>query len=230
MYVGSRGIDLFRSIDSNAPFLPAGTIPAPSVGQVRELQSDGYQKSNALEATFQGKVGKYFSGQVQYRLSKTYNNTSGITFFPGNSYDPSADWARSDNDRRQKFDLLGSSQPTRFFVFGMGLSLYSGLPIDVITGTDDNHDGVVNDRPFGVPRNSLHGPGLIDLDLNVSHDFILSKSPDHPKTLTASLNSFNVLNHVNDVSYVGVITSPFFGHAVAAQPPRKMQLNLQYKF
>ena len=230
MYVGSRGIDLFRSVDSNAPLLPAGTIPDPSLGQVREIQSDGYQKSNALETTFQGKVSKYFSGQVQYRLSKTYNNTSGITFFPANSYDPSADWARSDNDRRHKFDLLGSSQPTRFFVVGVGLSLYSGLPTNVTTGTDNNDDGVVNDRPVGVPRNSLHGPGLIDLDLNVSHDFLLSKSPDHPKTLTASLNSFNVLNHVNDVTYVGVITSPFFGHAVAAQPPRKMQLNLQYKF
>jgi hypothetical protein len=230
-YVGLRGFDLFRSVDANAPLPPAFTaIPNPALGQVREIQSEGYQKSDALEMTFQGKLGKYFTGQVQYRLSKTYNNTSGITFFPANSFNPAADWARSDGDRRNKFDLLGSSQPTRFFTLGAGLSLYSGLPVNVTTGSDNNGDGVVNDRPAGVPRNSLHGPGVIDLDLNASHDFALSKDPEHPKTLTVSLNSFNVLNHANDATFIGVITSPFFGRAVAAQPPRRMQLNLQFKF
>jgi hypothetical protein len=229
-YVGSRGADLFRSIDANAPSAPFVGVPDPALGQIREIQSEGYQKSNALEVIFRGKPSHYFTGQVQYTLSKTYNNTSGITFFPANSYDPSNEWARSDLDRRHKLDLLGSSQPTRFFVLGVGLSVYSGLPVNVITGTDDNGDGVVNDRPLNVPRNAMHGPGLINLDLNVSHDFALTKSREHAKTLSVSLNSFNVLNHVNDSAYIGVITSPFFGHAVAAQPPRRMQMNLQFKF
>jgi hypothetical protein len=52
----------------------------------------------------------------------------------------------------------------------------------------------INDRPMNVPRNAMHGPGLINLDLNVSHDFALSKSREHAKTLSVSLNSFNVLN------------------------------------
>ena len=230
-YVGSRGMDMFRSIDANAPTLPFyAFVPDPALGQIREMQSEGYQKSNALEVTFRGKPSRYFTGQVQYTLSKTYNNTSGITFFPANSYDPSNEWARSDLDRRHKFDLLGSSQPTRFFTLGLGLSVYSGLPVNVITGSDNNGDGVVNDRPPNAARNSLHGPGLVNLDLNVSHDFLLSKSREHAKTLSVSLNSFNVLNHVNDVTYIGVITSPFFGRAVAAQPPRRMQINLQFKF
>jgi hypothetical protein len=194
------------------------------------MESRGYQKSNALEVTFQGKPSKYFTGQVQYRLSKTENNTSGVTFFPANSYDPALDWAPSDKDRRHKFDILASSQPTRFFSVGMGLALYSGLPVNVTTGSDNNGDGVVNDRPLNTPRNSLPGPGLVDLDLNVSHDFVLSSVPDHSKTLTVSLNSFNVLNHKNDMTYIGVITSPFFGQAVAAQPPRRMQLDLEFKF
>jgi hypothetical protein len=230
-YVGSRGADLFRSIDANAPFPPFYVaVPDLALGQIREIQSEGYQKSNALELTFRGKPSRYFTGQVQYTLSKTYNNTSGITFFPGNSYDPSNEWARADLDRRHKLDLLGSSQPTRFFVLGVGLSVYSGLPVNIITGSDNNGDGVVNDRPLNVPRNAMHSPGSINLDLNVSHDFRLSKSREHAKTLAVSLNSFNALNHVNDVTYIGVITSPFFGRGVAAQPPRRMQMNLQFKF
>jgi hypothetical protein len=229
-YVGTRGIDLFRSIDANAP-LP-GTVfrPNPTLGQERQIQSEGYQKGNALELTFRGRPSKYFTGQVQYTLSKTYNNTSGITYFPGNSFDPAADWARSDNDRRHKFDLLGSTHLTKLFVAGAALSLYSGKPVNVTTGSDDNHDGVVNDRPNGLTRNILHGPGLINLDLNLSHDFVLSKKRKEARTLTASINSFNILNRQNDVTFIGVIKSPFFGQAVAALPPRRMQVNLEFKF
>ncbi len=50
------------------------------------------------------------------------------------------------------------------------------------------------------------------------------------RVLCVSLNSFNVLNHRNDVPYIGTITSKFFGRAVAAQPLRRMQLDLQFKF
>ena len=230
-YVGSRGVGIFRSVDANAPLPPGYTIrPNPNLGQERTIQSEGFQKSNGLEVTFRGKPSKYFSGQVQYTLSKTYNNTSGISYFPSNSYDPSADWARADTDRRHKFDLLASSQPVKAFTVGMALSLYSGQPVNETTGNDDNHDGIINDRPIGVLRNSIRGPGLINLDLNAAHDFKLAKSRKEPLTLTVALNSFNVLNHKNDLTYVGVVTSPFFGRGVQAQPPRRMQLNVEFKF
>jgi len=126
-FVGSRNMDAFRSVDTNAPLPPNYLFtPNPNLGQVRDIQSEGYQKSAALELTFRGKPSKWFAGQVQYTFGKTYNNTSGITYFPGNSYNPAGDWARSDNDRRHKFDLLASSQPTRYFTAGAALSLYSG--------------------------------------------------------------------------------------------------------
>jgi carboxypeptidase family protein/TonB-dependent receptor-like protein len=230
-YVGSHGIHLFRSVDANAPLPPAyGPRPDLSVGQDRQIQSEGYQKSNALEFTFRGSPAKFLTGQAQYTFSKTYNNSNAITFFPANSYDPSADWARSDTDRRHKFDLMGSAQAGRLFVFGVALSIYSGKPVNITTGSDDNHDGIINDRPAGVARNTLPGPGLINLDLSLAHDFLLSKSPEHAKKFTVSLNSFNVLNHPNDITYVGVITSPSFGRAVQAQPPRRFQFDAQFKF
>ena len=87
----------------------------------------------------------------------------------------------------------------------------------------------MNTRLF-LPWNTLHGPGLINLDLNVSHEFVLSKKRKEARTLAVTINSFNVLNHQNDVTLVGVVSSPFFGRAVAALPPRRMQLNLEYKF
>lgn len=230
-FVGSRNMDAFRSIDTNAPPPPDYLLPPnPNLGQVREIQSEGYQKGAAMELTFRGKPSKWFSGQAQYTFGKTYNNTAGVTYFPANSFNPSADWARSDNDRRHKFDLLASSQPTRYFTAGVALSVYAGKPVDITTGADNNHDGIINDRPVGVLRNTMPGPGTIDLDLNLAHDFWLSKSHEQGRVLSVALNSFNVLNHVNDMTYIGTITSPFFGHAVAALPPRRMQLDIQFKF
>jgi hypothetical protein len=230
-YLGARGIDLFRSIDANAPAPPAyGARPNLSLGQEREMQSDGYLKSNALELTFRGRPSKYFTGMAKYALGKTYTNTSGITYFPANSYFPNADWSRSDNDRRNKFDLLGTVTAKDWFNFGTALSLYSGMPVNITSGSDANHDSLPLDRPPGVPRNSLHGPGYIGLDLNLSHTIVLSKARKDGPIATLSVNSFNVLNHQNDVTYVGVVSSPFFGLPIAAQPPRRMQFALQFKF
>ena len=72
--------------------------------------------------------------------------TAEETYFPANSYDPAAEWARSDDDRRHKFDMLGSVEASRFFTVGTALSLYSGKPVTITTGSDNNHDGIANAR------------------------------------------------------------------------------------
>ena len=238
-YVGSRGIDLFRSRDINAP-LPPDYLgrPDPAIGQLRQIESRGYQKSNSVEFSLRGKPTKLFSGQVQYTLSKTYNNTGGINYLPGNSNFPALDWARSDNDRRHKFDLLGAFQIRESLSAGAALQAYSGKPVNVITGFDSNGDGVTNDRPDGglAPRNSLHGPGYLGLDLNVERDFNFSKEKKTGPRLTVALNAFNVLNHANYTTYIGVtgsptgIINPQFGKPNSANSPRQLQLNLTFKF
>ncbi len=230
-YVGTRGIDRFRSVDQNAPLPPDfASRPNPSLGQIRELQSEGYLKGNSLEVSFRGAPSSFFTGQAQYTLSKTYNNTSGITYFPANSLAPNADWGRSDNDRRHRVNLLETFLVKNWFTFGTALSAYSGIPVNVTTGNDENNDGMALDRPAATTRNSLHGPGYLDLDLNLAHDFALTRDKKKGPVGTLSINSFNVINHQNDLTYVGVESSPFFDHPVAAQPPRRMQLNLELKF
>jgi Carboxypeptidase regulatory-like domain len=230
-YIGARGIDVFRSIDVNAPPPPDYmTRPNPLWGQQRQMQSEGYLKSNALEVGVRGRPARFLTGQARYNLGKTYNNTSGITYFPASSYLPNADWSRSDNDQRHKFDMLASAEAGNWFNFGAALSIYSGKPVNVTTGNDDNRDGLAIDRPAGVPRNTMHGPSYISLDVNLGHDFPLTKEGSKGPTTSVTLNSFNVLNHPNDMTYIGVVGSPFYGRAVAAQPPRRMQLNIEFRF
>jgi hypothetical protein len=57
-----------------------------------------------------------------------------------------------------KFDLLGTFEAGKLFDFGTALSLYSGKPVNITTGNDNNHDGLPLDRRAGIPRNALHGP------------------------------------------------------------------------
>ena len=48
------------------------------------------------------------------------------------------------------------------------LTMASGAPLDVTTGSDDNGDLIVNDRPSGVSRNTGVGPGLTQVDLRLT--------------------------------------------------------------
>jgi hypothetical protein len=179
--------------------------------------------------SFRGRPTKFFSGQARYSLGKTYNNTGGINYFPANSYAPQDDWSRSNNDRRHRFDLLGTFEAKKLFTFGVALAAYSSTPVNVTTGNDDNHDGLVIDRPAGTPRNTFHGPGYLDLDMNLGHSFKFHPREKEGPALTASLNAFNVFNHKNYSGYSGVL-GPGFGQAHSAQPPRRMQLNLEFTF
>ena len=84
-------------------------------------------------------------------------------------------------------------------------------------------------RSVGVPRNSLQGPGFAELDLRWSHDFLFKAKKEGPR-MTAALDAFNVTNQVNYAGFVGNLSSPFFGEAVAAKPSRRLQCTIRFAF
>ena len=231
-YLGARGISLFRSRDVNAP-PPPDYLARPDAGFAveRQIESSGRLASQSLEVSLRGAVGKYFSGMIQYVRGRAYNNTGGVTSFPANNYDYSREWGRADFDQRHRFNLLGTLRPGKWLNLGMAVSLNSGAPYSLTTGRDDNHDGLALDRPAGVGRNTLTGPAYLGLDLRWSHDFFLTRAKkDKGPVVTAGVDAFNAVNTVNDASYVGNLSSPFFGHAVSARPARRVQLSMRFRF
>jgi hypothetical protein len=232
-YLGSRGVAQFLSRDINAPLPPSYLLrPDPTIGVLREIESEGRRVTDSLEITLRGKATRFFSGMAQYRLASAHDNTSGITYFPPNAYNLSGEWGRSDFDRRHRFELLGTINPGKLFNLGVSVSLYSGQPYTLTTGRDEFRSGTANARPAGVPRNSLQGPAYADLDLRWSRDFSLrkGKQKDDGVKATIALDAFNVLNEVNYGIFIGNLNSPFFGRAIAAQPPRRLQLSFRLKF
>jgi hypothetical protein len=240
-YYGTRGVSLFRSRDVNAPPPPGYYArPNPAYSVWRQIESSAEMMGHSFEIALRGNVTKYFSGMAQYTLARAYNNTGGnpavgarssLNSFPANNYDLSGEWARADFDQRHRFNLLGTVNPGHYFKLGVAASLYSGAPNSVTTGRDDNHDGQANDRPPGVPRNSLQGPGYAALDVRCSRDFFLDRNKrDKGPIATLALDAFNVLNHVNYSGYIAVQSSPFFGGPISALPVRRLQASFSFRF
>jgi Carboxypeptidase regulatory-like domain/TonB dependent receptor len=231
-YTGTRGFHQFLSRDVNAPSPPLyAARPDPDRGVIREIESTGRLVGQSVQFTLRGQLSRHLNTSVQYTLSQTHNDTSGINWMPPNTYDLSLEYARADFDQRHRFDLFGTVNAGAWVNVGVALALYSGRPYSMTTGTDDFNTGIANARPPGVPRNSLSGPDYADMDLRWSHDVLLdpAKKGSGP-TVTLAVDAFNALNRVNQTSYVGTLTSPFFGTAVTAQPARRLQFSARVKF
>jgi hypothetical protein len=93
-----KGVAMFRSRDINAPLPPFLGRPNPDVAQIRQFESSGEQRSHSLELGLRGRLTKAFTGTVQYVLSRTYNDTSGIYSFPAYNYYIGSEWSRADFD------------------------------------------------------------------------------------------------------------------------------------
>jgi len=237
-YRGQVQIKSFRSRDANAPILPPNPdlitdYPRPDLnfGQIQQIESGGRSLLNALDLSFRGHAGRWFNGQGQYTLSRFYNNTGGINAFPQDQYHPNDEWGRADQDRLQRFNLMGNINPDHWLTLGVGATLYSGTPYNETTGNDDFRTGLGNARPAGVGRNTLQAGGVASLDLIYNHDFYLTKDKgDDAKILSAGVSGFNVLNRTNFTSYIGSLNSPLFGQPTAALAGRQLQFSLGYRF
>jgi hypothetical protein len=228
-YTGTRGYHMFRSRDVNAPPPPLYlTRPDPAYGVVRQVESTGSQETDSLQVTVRGKASRWFNGQMQYTLSRGYNDTNGIGSFPANDYDLSGEWARADFDRRHRFNLIGRT-PLKVIDLGVALSMNTGGPYNETLGLDLFNNGRGRARPAGVPRNSLETGGFASLDLRGSREIKLGGGKD-PNSITLGFDAFNVLNHVNYASYVGTLSSPLYGQPVSARAARQLQFSMRMKF
>jgi hypothetical protein len=231
-YTGQQKHDEFLSRDVNAPAPPLYlSRPDATYGVVREIESGGKARGDSVQFTVKGKLAPRTSGSIQYTLSKVMNDTSGVNWMPPNGYDLSLEYARADADQRHRFDFIGTFNQGSWANLGVALALYSGRPYSMTTGHDDFNTGTANARPPGVTRNSLEGPGYADVDLRWSREVGLTPGGrTSGPTAVVGIDAFNVLNHVNYSRYIGTLTSPFFGRAIAAQAARQIQLSVRLKF
>jgi hypothetical protein len=175
------GRNQMRSRNINAPLPDAdgdGPLPRvrpnPQFGDITQFESSGRSQSDRLNLGAQFRIpSRQMQVRVQYTLGQEKNHADGATSLPSDSLNPDVDWGPSRQDIRHRLQIQGSI-PSIFGIRGsLNFTRSSGVPYNWTTGVDNNDDGVFNDRPFGVTRNSLRGEPTWGLNFNINRRFAL---------------------------------------------------------
>lgn len=248
-YTYQRGDHLFRTRNINAPLPVTFLRPNPDLGNVDQIESSASSRGNILNVTVKSPPKKRYQLFAQYTLSYLRDDTSDVFgppppggviapgtpaasnlfALPANNYDLRPEWGPADNDIRHRLGLAATIELPWKLKFGTLTSVHSGLPYDITTGEDNNHDTDANDRPPGVTRNTGRGAGFFSIDVHLARPWSI-EGWGRTFNCEIAIDSFNVLNHTNPTSYVSVTSSPLFGQPNAAYNGREMQFSFQVHF
>jgi len=259
MYIRRRGLHLLRGVDVNAP-IPGGTRPDPASGTVTEIQPTAESAYDAFSVGINfARPEKRIFVSANYQLARSTNDTDSPFALPADSRNLEAERGPAATDARHRFFSLANVPLAWHFRLGTAVRVQSALPYTITTGRDDNGDSVSNDRPAGVGRNSARGRAQIDVGARLSWAIGLGSQPpagvggpqiriirggdadplgslggpeglNRRYTLELYVQTYNLLNHTNALTYTGVLTSPFYGQATAAAPPRRAEVGVRLTF
>ena len=68
----------------------------------------------------------------------------------------------------------------RNLLLGLNLNTSTAPPYTMLSGRDDNGDGIFNDRPAGVARNTLRASGQTTINANFGYVFAFGRTAALP--------------------------------------------------
>jgi hypothetical protein len=146
-----------------------------------------------------------------------------------------------------------NNQVIRNIVFGLSVNASRAPPYTLLTGFDDNGDGIFNDRPAGVGRNTLRATGQATVNLFLGYVMTFGKQQTLPpgigvfgggnaatvRTVDQSGGRYrvqffvqcnNLTNQANYLGYSGTLSSPFFGRPTTVRDMRKIDAGISLNF
>jgi len=180
-YQALRGRNQMRAVNINAPATVVTGVdengndlvsylrPDATVGNITQFESTGRSSSDSVRFNVSYRVpSKNIFMQGNYTLGSVRNDTDSATSLPANNLLPDSEWGPSRQDVRHRLQAMVNVP----LVFGVrssfNLNAQSAAPYTITTGLDDNHDGVLNDRPDGVGRNTVRGTATWQLNMRVT--------------------------------------------------------------
>jgi hypothetical protein len=148
-YINSRGFDQLLTINANAPFpgTPCSPTCAVPTSNLYQYVSEAVFRQNQLTANTNIRAGSKIQLFGYYVLNYANSDTSGVSSFPSNSHDISADYGRASFDIRNRVFLGGSFSLPYSFRLSPFIVASSGSPFDITVRNDLNDDSIFNDRP-----------------------------------------------------------------------------------
>ncbi len=170
-YMRHDGRNQLRSVNVNAPDA-SGVRPQPDAGTITQLESTGRLEVNRLtmNANYRFPATRTMLGMF-WILSSTKNHADNPLSLPADSRNPDAEWGPAAQDARHRLFTMFNFPLPKGVRGNIMSQAQSGLPYTITTGRDDNRDGVSNDRPAGVGRNTERGTWRWDLNARISRGF-----------------------------------------------------------
>ncbi len=119
------------------------------------------------------------------------------------------EWGPSDFHQRHRLVAHGLVSLPHDAQLSFVATLASGLPVNPVTGLDDNGDGYKSDRPVGLGRNSFRTPAHSSFDTSFAKRFSLREG----LKLELRGEAFNLFNHANHIKLNNI-----YGNAAAPAP------------
>jgi len=262
-YSYQRGARLARGSNLNAAV--NGVRPDPAFRNIVQAVSDaastqqqvivdGNLNPGAMLPAFRGPIisWKRTTVFVNYQLTWLRNNTDGAFAIPATG-DLNAEWGPAANDVRHRANIQFNNQIVRNVLVGLGVNASSGDAYTLLTGGDDNRDGIFNDRPSGVGRNTLRATGQTNVNLFLAYQLAFGRQAALPpgigvfgggaaatvRTVDQSggryrvqfyIQGQNLTNQPNYLGYSGTMSSPFFGRPTAVREMRKIDAGINLNF
>jgi hypothetical protein len=262
-YSYQRGSRLSRGLNLNTPV--AGIRPTPAFGNIVEIVSDAASRQHQLQVDANINPGallpafnapligwKRTTVFLNYTLATLRNNTDGPFGIPATG-NLANEWGHAGNDVRNRLNVAFNNQVIRNVIMALSVNSTTAPPYTILTGSDDNGDGVFNDRPAGSGRFSERAAGSTNVSLLLGYQFALGRSAPLPPGIgvfggggTAQVRTFdqgtaryriqvfvqgqNLTNTANYLGYSGTLTSPFFGRPTSVSGMRKIDVGLNLSF
>ena len=280
-YSYQRGSGLARGLNLNQPV--NGVRPNAAFANIIEAISDAASRQHLLQVDANinpGALLPAFNGPLvsfrrvtlfaNYVATSLKNNTDGAFSIPatgslGDEWGPAA----GNNapfmilfngvppppsvDIRNRLNVSFNNQVIRNVLVAFGVNTNTAPPYTLLTGSDNNNDGVFNDRPAGVGRNSLRATGQTSVYMLAGYQFAFGNIAPLPPGVgvfggggAAQVRTFdqgnkryrmqiflqvqNLTNERNYLGYSGTMTSPFFGRPTTVGPMRKIDVGLSFQF
>jgi hypothetical protein len=160
-YIRADGVHQFYSENANAPIGSDTSnnpiYPTPPAPGARPLVQYQYQSGavfhqNELIASVNIRPNRLVSISGYGVFNSAKSDSGGITSFPSiNPYKIGDDYGRAVFDVRYRMFLFGTFNAPHNVTVSPIIILSAGTPYNITTGSDNNNDGVYNDRPaFGA--------------------------------------------------------------------------------
>ena len=230
--------------DGRPIYVGTANRPNTAFGAINVIHSGAGTNFNAGFLTLQKRLTNGIEFTVNYTYSHALADNIGEGGVISDHSNLHRDYGNADDDTRHNLTIQGLFRPVLSdgrlrWINGFELSsttfINSGFPINPIAGTDLNGDGVVNDRPLYVERNSLPSQGLSQEDIELKR-YLDFGERYHFSAFVIAENLLNTNNlNCNTTTgctgaVVNTVNSPNFLAQTSARTARNVQVGLDLHF